>query len=454
MALRNDVIARVCARGFGTKSLARPAARAAYSGTRFEPFTVLRPHEITWLKQLGVWLCGSLLFLNIVLNSIWVLTSRVGLKDLGSFLHSGAAYREHVNPYSYQSWLLPHPISPEALNLNPPISVYLFANLTRLPSGLVGTLFFIGSLFLFALAVWMLLSAYRDKRQLIVILAIASFAGVWQMLWYLQIYAPLILGATAAWLLLRRGDMVLAGIVLGLVAAIKPNFAVVLICLLAARYPRVALPGLATAAAVSAIPLLIDGPTIYRQWLELTLNFHGVTWTSNASLVSIGARLHLPLLGYAMSAVLLLGTLAWQWRLKPELMDCMAVAVMAAVLLGPVSWAGYTLFLLPLLLSRPWNSSMWVVVLLLDAPFAPGQIVAPIGLHFAPLVSGPAVNLLVHGIVGSVYAWAALLLLYRLVQEQRRSKASRSDILATPLLPSEEATAQFRRPLPAFQQEG
>src|SRR5438045_2456951 len=83
-------------------------------------------------------------------------------------------------------------------------------------------------------AVGLLMAAYPDKRNLLVLLAVVSLAGVWHMVWYLQLYAPLILAITCSWLLMRRGNLLIAGVMLGLVVAVKPNFGVVILALLAA----------------------------------------------------------------------------------------------------------------------------------------------------------------------------------------------------------------------------
>jgi hypothetical protein len=364
-------------------------------------------------------LAGSaVLIVNIILNVFWVATERDGLKDLGSFLHSGAAYHQGVNPYGYHSWLLPEPISTEALNLNPPISVYLFDYLSRLPTGLVQLIFLAGSIAVLAIALAVLLHAYPDKRNLPVVLAAASFAGVWHMLWYLQLYAPLVLAVVGAWLLLRKGHLVWAGVLIGLVAAIKPNFAIVILALLLARHTRVALPALATAGASSLIPLLVSGPTIYRQWLELTMNFQGIAWTSNASLISVGARLHAPIVGYILASLVLMAVLYVQWRYRPAVLDSLGIALTVAVLMGPVSWAGYTLFLVPFLFDQAWGRGMWTVVALLDIPFAPKQLAAMLGLNMFPIASQES-NVLFHAVFGSVYVWAVLLLAHQLLVLRR-----------------------------------
>jgi len=360
--------------------------------------------------------------LNIALNLAWVVTMRSGLKDLGSFLHSGAGYRLGLNPYHYESWLLPQPVSVQGLNLNPPISVYGFDYLSRLPAGRVEAMFLVGSLLLLALSVGLLMAAYPDKRNVFVLLAVLSLAGVWHMVWYLQLYAPLILAITCSWLLMRRGNLLAAGVMLGLVVAIKPNFGVVILALLAARHFKVALPALGTAAIISAAPLLISGPLIYEQWIELATSFKGLVWTSNASLVSAGARFHQPLVGYALASVALLLMLYWQWRFRPPVLQSTAAAITAALLIGPVSWAGYTLFLLPYFFSQRWDRRLWTAVVMLDMPFAPKLLAAMLGL---PVPHTPPHSLnLITAVTASVYVWAMVLLMHHNLTEGTPSTAA------------------------------
>ena len=386
------------------------------------------------VRSLGGRRLAFLIFisLNIALNATWVITTREGLKDLGSFLHSGAAYYQGVNPYSYQSWLLPHPISVQALNLNPPISVYGFDYLSRLPASQVEAAFLGGSLVLLALSVGLLMAAYPEKRNLLVVLAVISLAGVWHMVWYLQLYAPLILAMTCAWLLMRRGNLVMAGVMLGLVVAIKPNFGVVILALLLARHYRVALPAFGTAAAISAVPLAISGPEIYRQWLELVSSFDGLVWTSNASIVSAGARLHMPAIGYALAAMTLAVVFYWQWRMRPPVLQSTAAAVTTAVLIGPVSWAGYTLFLLPYLFSKPWDRRLWLAVVMLDMPFAPKLLAAMLGFN---VPTAPESSLtLITAITASVYVWAMVLLMHHTLTDDLAQKPAEADAELAPAL--------------------
>lgn len=378
----------------------RRRQQAAFARTLLNRRLLTRLREL--VRELPKRYCFLVLLLTIDIasNLIWVGLERHGLQDLGSFLHSGAAYREHINPYSYHPWLDPQPISESALNLNPPISVYFFAALASFDPGFVELLFFVGSTALLAVALIALVHEYPDKRNLVTVLAVLSLAGVWHMLWYLQLYAPLALAVVGAWLLSRRGNLIWSAALLGLVVAFKPNYGLLLLLLFAAGHRRVAVTACLSASFVSAIPLLIDGPAIYRQWLDYAAAFDGIEWASNASVMSVGARFGLPYAGETVALLLVLAVLYRQWRMRPPLLDSIAISLIAAIAFGPVSWAGYTLFLLPFLFSIRWDRLTWTAILLLGVPFFVVRGAAR---------EGDAADLL----VGCVYAFAVLLLLAR-----------------------------------------
>lgn len=369
------------------------------------------------------------LTLNIIGNLVWVSVAMGGLKDLDSFLHSGLAFGQGLNPYGFHPQLSVHPISEEALNLNPPISLYLFEPLSRLDPDVARMGFILGSSLMVTLAVGMLLQAYPDKRSAVVVLAVISMAGIWHMLFYLQIYAPLILAITVAWLLMKRGDLLLAGLLVGLVIAIKPNYALVALVLFAAGHYRVAIAAGVSAGLISLVPLVLEGPMVYWQWLELSMHFEGVAWTSNASLMSVGAHFGSPMAGRLLAVLLVLGVVAFQWRVRPNVLDSTAIGLMVVLLFGPVSWAGYTLLLLPFLFSRPWNAPMWGAILLLDTPFSPHRAGNAIGSDILPSLNislpsisftpPPLITVPWDAVLGpalsAIYAWAVIVLLVLLV---------------------------------------
>ena len=376
---------------------------------------VERIYPPTWLRRLSlprflprisaVQLLAFLLTLNIAGSLLWALDRQDGLQDLGSFLHSGAAHREGLDPYGYYPSLQPQPISPDALNLNPPVTVYLFDALSRLDTTVLRHAFLAGTAALFALGVLLLLRAYPDKRDPVVLLAVFSLAGLWHLFGYLQLYAPLFLAAVGAWLLMRRGEALGAALLIGLIVAIKPNFVLWPLFLLVAGHHRIGLASLATTAAISAVPLILDGPAIYGRWLSLSLSFDGLEWASNVSLMSIGARFGLDPLGYLAGLLTVVALLALQLRLRPSLLDSSTFGITATLLFGPASWAGYTLWLLPYLFAMCWNRAVWTCVLLLCTPF-----------WMVRYLTG--LSPLTNAVFGPVYGWAVLILLAIAVAQQ------------------------------------
>jgi hypothetical protein len=84
--------------------------------------------------------------------------------------------------------------------------------------------------------------------------------------------------------------------------------------------------------------------------------------------------------------------------------------MLAVIVAGPVSWAGYTLFLVPYLLSRRWTSHVWLAVLMLGTPFWLVRHVTLLGA-------------LPSALLGAIYGWAVLLLLATFLLEQTRQAA-------------------------------
>jgi hypothetical protein len=226
---------------------------------------------------------------------------------------------------------------------------------------------------------------------------------------------------------LRNRQWVLAGILLGIVIAIKPNYALISLILLAAGHGRPAAASIITTGAISLVPLFIDGPSIYFHWLHMTTEFEGYAWTSNASLVSVGERIDFAAAGQLAAMALGLGSVVLARGARPAALNAMALGLMTVILVGPVSWAGYTLLLLPFLFSMRWDAWTWTAVLILATPFAPGRAfdatgvglpdlsVASAHVSLAPVPSAvfQVVSAFVTAIVGALYAWAVGLLLVR-----------------------------------------
>nr|ART40090.1 K409 [uncultured bacterium] len=345
-------------------------------------------------------LAASLLVLALLLNLLWVAYSVGDLRDYGSFIAAGEAKSDGDDPYgvyedtyrtTYQGKDVDLP------NLNPPVSVYAFQALAEVNPGLGKGAVVAASIGLYACVIVLLVRRYPDKRTPLVILWAVSLAGFWHTLELGQVYIPLLAAFTGAWLLQDRRP-ILAGVLLGLTIALKPNFALLPVLLLIGGERRSSLSALATAAAVSALPLLLDGTAIYRQWLDASRDFAGLEMPGNSALVAMFTRTGLVEVGYVVSVALVAALLVYAKRGGATREQLMAAGVIGALLLGPITWSGYTLFALPVLMARRWGNWERTAAALLAVP-------VPLVLILMPL------NTLTAVLIGPLYGWGLLILL-------------------------------------------
>jgi hypothetical protein len=366
------------------------------------------------------WLLAAIALVLIVSDVARVLPNH-GLWDFGSFVASARAAREGLNPYGVYP-LTMHVVLPGFdsfnPNLNPPVSALLFRAFDVGDPQVSLRVWWAISVVCYVAAVLLLVARYSVRRAVLVGLPALALAGFWDTLFLGQIYLPLVLAAVGAWLLIERGHGAAAGILIGLVVAMKPNFLVWPVLLLLSRHHRPALVAFAVAAAVSAVPLLAMGPEVYRQWFELIASDRErAAFLTNASLSGLAARASVSAVGLALSAVLLAALAAWALVRRPDALRVSALALLASVFASPIGWIHYTLFLLPVFV-RGWGSrAMRAVVLLLmvPVPFVVDQL------------GSATLNQLT---VGSVYGWALLLCLAVLVAEPAPAIASSDTVRA------------------------
>ncbi|MBA3886039.1 MAG: DUF2029 domain-containing protein [Acidobacteria bacterium] len=354
------------------------------------------------------------------------------LRDYGSFVASGRAASVGDNPYGVYP-LTFHVVLPGIdvwnPNLNPPISVLLFEWFDRVEPSRGFRLWWLASMACYVVTIALLLRRYEARHPVLVALWALALAGFWDTLALGQIYLPLVLAAVGAWLLLERDRPVAAGLLIGLVVAFKPNFAVWPALLLLAGHGRVATAAAGAAAMLSAVPLATHGPGIYRQWIALILADEGrAGFLTNASLAGLAHRLGAPDAGMAASVLLLLALAAWAARRRPGDMRASEFGIAAAILASPLAWVHYTLFLLPVFVARTFTPLFVASAVLLVVP-------VPVLLR---LLGAPAWQ---QATVGSVYNWAVLLCLAGLMFGARHRRDPERTIPQPHGVPSRRSTA-------------
>jgi Glycosyltransferase family 87 len=299
----------------------------------------------------------------IALAAGYTLTSRSNLRDFSTFIQAGRAYKQGLNPYVlYQQPDEAAGVDPGtpkqtgSPNLNPPISVYPFQAMTNLDPTWARDGLNVMSALIYAAVSVALLKTYPWQRRPLIVLWLLAVSGFWYTLLLGQIYLPLFALGLAALLLIERGrNLLWTGILIGFVVAIKPNFAIWPLLLLVAGHRKIALTAIGVAAVISAVPFLVSGPLIYSQWLDAAQAYPRAAIAPNAAIFGVTTRIGIPVIGYAVGAALVVFAAFYAWHARLTVREASGWSVMLTLLVGPLTWIGYTLFMLPLLLSRRWT---------------------------------------------------------------------------------------------------
>lgn len=349
--------------------------------------------------------------LVLALLAIWALRLEIprvfsphGLWDFGAFVASGRAAAQGLDPYGVYPPLTPHVVMPgfESWNpnLNPPVSALLFQVFDWADPVLTRQVWNGISILCYLAAVGLLLRRYtRGLEMALLGIWALGLAGFLDTLFLGQIYTPLVLAAVGAWLLLERGKLVAAGILIGLIISMKPNFLVWPVLLFLAGYRLPSLVAIATAGLIALVPLAVFGPHLYLDWLKLVASDgERAIFLTNGSFAGLAARVGLQFLGPILSGLLLIALAAWAFREKPSVLTVSGLALVAALLASPLGWIHYTLFLLPVMIchrGRLWSFAA-AAALTVPVPYVLAQFGKPAWMQVT---------------VGSVYGWALVLLL-------------------------------------------
>ena len=183
-----------------------------------------------------------------------------------------------------------------------------------------------------------------------------------------QIYTALLVLVVAAWLLLERRQYAVAGVIIGLIVAIKPTFAVWAGLLFVGGFTIAGLWAFASAAVLSALPAVMFGPGIYAQWLTATGAYASYPLAINGSILGFMSRLGLAVLGLPLSVLFLGGVAIWIRRRRPDVVTLSGVALTAMLLASPLAWFTNFIWLLPVHFRGRWTVSLWSAALLLALP--------------------------------------------------------------------------------------
>ena len=304
-----------------------------------------------------------------------------GLLDFGSFYASGRQIRNGENPYSPDSeyvWKFNFPrvgAGGKMINLNPPITAMIFGMIARSDPDQALKIWQAGSAILYTGLIFVL--AAVNKRNITPAIFIWSFTlvGFWQTLTLGQIYVFLLLFIILGWVSINRKKYILAGAAIGLVVAIKPNFIIWPIFLLVSGYYITFLASVLISLLISLIPVLFHGIQIYKQWLEASaLHIETLVLPGNSSILGLTARIHQITAGIVISIFLVCTLLYFSKQKTSGRMEysehVSALGIIASILASPISWAGYTIFLLPIFFSlKKWTYPVMMSAAILSIPF-------------------------------------------------------------------------------------
>jgi arabinofuranan 3-O-arabinosyltransferase len=291
-----------------------------------------------------------------------------------SFWASGDAIAQGKNPYM----LLPEVIVTKKLhlteiNLNPPalLPFFRFFALLEPWKGACAWLVISAALFILpALALLKQIGGHMQNRQVVWLFFTPHLLNV---LGAEQIYTSMFALSVYAWIAFKKDRQVLAGILIGILAAMKPPFILWPAYLFLARHFRIAVVAGVVAALLSLLPVILYGPRIYAEWLgAVSLDRHGMTFPQEISLNGFFRRAGFQPAGMALSALLLLASAAVVWVKKPDVFNTTAVAIPVAMLCSPLAWIEYVLILFPTILAVRWDKKMTVIAILLSVPAAAG----------------------------------------------------------------------------------
>jgi hypothetical protein len=294
-------------------------------------------------------------------------------KDFGSFFASGKAFLSNLNPYGYDYPSVFHVYlgnkDVPSPNLNTPVSLYLTSLFSFIPLKIGFPTWQVFSMLLFFLSLFLLSKSFSIPKWRF--FWAVCFAGFWHTIEAGQIYVVLFFFMTIAWILNKKKKYILSGIFLGLIVAIKPNFALWMIILLCSGFFKIGISALITTVTVSLIPAFLHGLDIYYQWLFAASVYNGYDLSLNSSFFGLAARLGNIRYGYFPVIIILFFSFYVLYKKKPSETYVHLIGILLSLLCSPIAWPGYLILLIPVMLKMDWNIFFKVLIIyfIVPAPF-------------------------------------------------------------------------------------
>lgn len=289
------------------------------------------------------------------------------LHVLGSFWESGNAFAKGLNPYAVYPLVfrLPYfrgvPAGTHDLNLNPPAILPLFALISRFPPVAAAQVWTLVSVACLLFAAAMLVGDGTQKRQIAWLLLCPAALDT---IFLGQDTLFLLLIATTAWRLLKADRQWAAGLLIGILIAVKPNFGLWPVLLLFSNFRRAGSMALAVCAFLCTLPMMLFGPAVYLDWFRAIPNdFHWI-FPTNLSLIALAHFLGHAWIGQLAAIGLIVAAVAFTIRKRPSLEPVTGIAFTLAILSSPVGWLHYSLLLAPVLLAFRWSGRLTAVLAL------------------------------------------------------------------------------------------
>jgi hypothetical protein len=308
----------------------------------------------------------------------------MGLRVFGSFWASGWAASHHLNPYAAYplTWVIQlpgHPGNILDLNLSPPALLPFFQALAWFPPEVGVKVWTLLSLGLYLGSGALLVDQYREHIQHRQILWFVLARAAMNMLALGQDYSLMIALAVGAWVLLERDRQAAAGIVLGLLIAAKPNYALWAVLLVFCGRWRASAVAVVVAGVLCALPLALYGPGIYGEWTRAVASDPHWFFPNEVSLMGFATRIGHPRIGEGLAAALLAAACAVVVWKRPSLRNTSGIALSVGMLASPLAWFHYALLMAGPLFAKRWDLVLSLFLLLLMLPFAGFWYLLPVG---------------------------------------------------------------------------